>query len=252
MTGLIFNGNRFISSSPSTPNTTRLSFSGGTFAAEGNWWGSAAGPADTAFLKDVTTAVDVSPWCSNESCTGTVTPVAGETATINDPDLGAPTFSWTGAAALNATVKVEPIVNPAPAATPFKTDGARLISIQITGITPPVTICVDGSDPDRLWHFVDSAWQDITNDPAYVGGKVCGTAMSFSPFAIAEVETSRSPGFDIDLDQYRQREETDLPDTGSYSAQTMALLTAGLTLLAAGLTLLGANVIVRGRRSSRV
>jgi LPXTG-motif cell wall-anchored protein len=259
MTGLTFNGNRFTSSSPSTPNTTRLSFSGGTFAAEGNWWGSTTGPTDAAFQKDVSTVVDASPWCSNVSCSGSVTPVTGTGATIDDPDLGSPTFSWTGSQTVSVTV--EPVTNPTPDSSPFMTNGARLFSIKIEGLPESVSvkICVDGASPDRLWHYVNSAWNDITNDPAYEGAKVCGTTMSFSPFAIAapapnpqvgdgplpDLEPEPDYDFDLDLDHYRQPEVSDLPDTGSDSMQT-------LLMWAAVLTVLGVTVLVRGRRHRHV
>jgi LPXTG-motif cell wall-anchored protein len=249
----VISGNRFSALADGQDyfrlDATKVSIIGGVINAPGNWWGQSTGPsADGVLLQSGATGqINASPWCSNESCTGVVTPVTGTGATIDDPDLGAPTFSWApGAVADGATVKVEPITNPAPDATPFKTDEAKLISIQFTGITPPVTICVDGVDPDRLWHFEGGAWKDITNDPAYDGRKVCGTAQSFSPFAIAERGDVQVPDFDfdidIDLDHYRQPEVSDLPDTGSDSVQTLAMLAAGLTLL-------GATVILRSRRS---
>lgn len=118
-------------------------------------------------------------------------PAGSSSATVNDVNLGSPKFTFAVASGPVA-VAVDPISSASkiapPGSTPFKTTGAvTLIDIKIEGASGPYTICVDGQSPTRLWHFENSAWRDVTdrapND--YVGGKVCGTVDSLSPFALA-------------------------------------------------------------------
>ena len=113
-------------------------------------------------------------------------PVAGPEA------LGAPTFTLPEGSA-GASVTFDTQENPTtdePSGTPFAAGaGAVFVDIRIDGAaTGPFVICLDGEDPDVLWHFEDGEWKDVTYQDARAygtPGKVCGETMSLSPFASA-------------------------------------------------------------------
>jgi hypothetical protein len=86
-----------------------------------------------------------------------------------------------------------------PAATPFQVSGSPLlIDISVTGASPPYTVCVPASAPERLWHYSGGAWSDVTNEPvAYP--QLCGTTDSLSPFAIAPSKATTSTVLASDL-----------------------------------------------------
>jgi hypothetical protein len=86
-----------------------------------------------------------------------------------------------------ASATVVPTVNPAAAsATPFMVSGTtKIVDIQVSGISGPVTVCLDGAASDNLFHFTGGAWVALP-DRTYVNGQVCGVTTNFSPFAAAE------------------------------------------------------------------
>lgn len=87
----------------------------------------------------------------------------------------------------SASATVAPIENPAPAvATPFAmTSTTKIVDIQVTGVTGPVTVCLDGAATNKVFHFTGGAWETLPQ-LTYVDGQVCGVTESFSPFAAAE------------------------------------------------------------------
>jgi uncharacterized repeat protein (TIGR02543 family) len=86
-----------------------------------------------------------------------------------------------------ATATVVPIANPAAAsATPFMvTNTTKIVDINLTGVTGPVTVCLDGAATDNIFHFTGGAWVALPQR-TYVNGQVCGVTTNFSPFAAAE------------------------------------------------------------------
>jgi uncharacterized repeat protein (TIGR02543 family) len=91
------------------------------------------------------------------------------------------------ATSASATATVAPIENPAAAsATPFAITGTtKIVDIQVTNVTGPVTVCLDGAPTDEVFHFTGGAWVALPNR-TYVNGQVCGVTTNFSPFAAAE------------------------------------------------------------------
>jgi uncharacterized repeat protein (TIGR02543 family) len=87
----------------------------------------------------------------------------------------------------SAVVTVVPIDNPAAAsATPFVVTGTtKIVDIQVSGISGPVTVCLDGTAADDIFHFTGGAWVALPQR-TYVNGQVCGVTDSFSPFSAAE------------------------------------------------------------------
>ena len=87
----------------------------------------------------------------------------------------------------SAVVTLVPIDNPAAAsATPFKVTGTtKIVDIQVSGISGPVTVCMDGDPTDDIFHFTAGAWVALPQR-TYVNGQVCGVTTNFSPFAAAE------------------------------------------------------------------
>jgi hypothetical protein len=122
-------------------------------------------------------------------------PASGAPETIPvtaDPALGALDLT-VGSAPSGGSVTVEQAPDPA-ATTPFTVDGSTVIvTITAPGTTGLYTVCMNGVSPARLWHYVASAWADITT--AYVGGKVCGTTATLSPFASAPKIDTSAPVF---------------------------------------------------------
>jgi hypothetical protein len=77
--------------------------------------------------------------------------------------------------------------NPAAeAATPFTISGStKIVDIAITGsFNGSVTVCLDGSQTDNIYHYRGGAWVELPSR-TYVGGQVCGVTTSFSPFVAA-------------------------------------------------------------------
>jgi uncharacterized repeat protein (TIGR02543 family) len=84
-----------------------------------------------------------------------------------------------------AVVTVAPISNPDPSNSPFKAgDSAKIVDINVSGITGKVTICLDGGSDESLFHFTAGAWV-VLPERSYVNGQVCGVTSSFSPFTSA-------------------------------------------------------------------
>lgn len=92
----------------------------------------------------------------------------------------------------------------------------------------PFTVCIDAAAGQKLWHYEDGAWVDITNRVLDGGtitpaaGKVCGMVNDFSPFAVASAT---------------------LPATGADSGGTI-----GAAALAGALLLAGTATMVAVRR----
>lgn len=102
-------------------------------------------------------------------------------------DIPLTTLKFDNAPSGAATVTVKPIANPAAAAaTPFKASAStKIVDINVTGITGPVTVCLDGGPTDSIFHFTGGAWTELPSR-TYSGGQVCGVTTSFSPFAAAQ------------------------------------------------------------------
>lgn len=86
----------------------------------------------------------------------------------------------------SASATVEPIANPAAAsATPFAVTGAtKIVDIQVTGLTGSVTVCLEGTSTDQLFHYTGGAWVELPQR-TFANGQVCGVTTSFSPFTAA-------------------------------------------------------------------
>ncbi len=71
------------------------------------------------------------------------------------------------------------------------------MTITAPGTTGPYTVCLAGASPMRLWHYEGGVWVDRTNAAPgdYVGGKVCGTTTTLSPFASAPITDTTAPVF---------------------------------------------------------
>jgi uncharacterized repeat protein (TIGR02543 family) len=109
------------------------------------------------------------------------------TATVPSIRLG---LSGTGG---TAVATVAPSVNPAaPASTPFEAGSAKIVDINITGITGSVTICIDGAATDSLFHFTGGKWEELPQR-SYANGQVCGVTSSFSPFTAAPRKSAAAP-----------------------------------------------------------
>ncbi|MFM2105748.1 MAG: hypothetical protein RL338_780, partial [Chloroflexota bacterium] len=107
--------------------------------------------------------------------------------------LGAPELS-TDVSAGTYEVTFASGSDPAPSGNPRLGPSVLVVDITVATsdgtLAPPYTICIAGAPPQKLWHFEGGAWKNITNSPTatppgYADGKVCGTATSLSPFAVA-------------------------------------------------------------------
>ena len=101
-------------------------------------------------------------------------------------DLPATTLRF-GTTVETASVTVLPISNPATvSATPFVTsESTKIVDIQVTGSNSgSVTVCLDGTATDHIFHYVDAAWTQLPSQ-SFTGGQVCGVTTSFSPFVAA-------------------------------------------------------------------
>ena len=109
-------------------------------------------------------------------------------------DIPLTTLKFDNAPSGAATVTVKPIANPAAAAaTPFKASAStKIVDINVTGITGPVTVCLDGGPTDSIFHFTGGEWAELPSR-TYLGGQVCGVTTSFSPFAAAQPGAAPAP-----------------------------------------------------------
>ncbi|MSZ56637.1 MAG: hypothetical protein F2594_04820, partial [Actinobacteria bacterium] len=69
---------------------------------------------------------------------------------------------------------------------------AKIVDINITGITGSVTICIEGGPTDALFHFTGGKWEELPQR-SYANGQVCGVTSSFSPFAAAPRKRAEAP-----------------------------------------------------------
>ena len=90
------------------------------------------------------------------------------------------------ASAITATFATTTVATP-PTFIP-NTPGSY-VDASLTGVSGTTTVCLDGSATDRIYHFTDGAWVDITT--GFINGQVCGLTSSFSPFGVGASLTSR-------------------------------------------------------------
>src|SRR5262249_5611126 len=87
----------------------------------------------------------------------------------------------------------DPVVST-PALPPnFSLHGA-MIDIHTTALyTPPVVVCFFGifAPSDRLLHFENNSWVDVTTLPS--PNQLCGTVQSLSPFAAGSFSSTNTP-----------------------------------------------------------
>lgn len=103
-------------------------------------------------------------------------------ATANLPKVSLAFTATSG----SASATVVPISNPAGTeATPFAVTGStKIVDIQVSGITGPVTVCLEGTSTDEIFHFTGGVWVPLPQR-TFANGEVCGVTESFSPFAAA-------------------------------------------------------------------
>ena len=103
-------------------------------------------------------------------------------ATANLPRVSL-AFAATNA---SASATIVPIENPAAvSSTPFAvTSSTKIVDILVSGITGPVTVCIDGASTDEVFHFTGGAWVALPQR-TFANGQVCGVTESFSPFTAA-------------------------------------------------------------------
>lgn len=172
-----------------------------TLSPPGSAWTSTIDPKLTAFTLDPARSGDPGWWPLTYSTLTTLPAIAAPTElAFDEPTIGSPTIEIQSASA-GETVTVD-LVAPGElpmGTTPFTIDGATLIDIEVSaGVTGPFLVCIDGTAPDRLWHYEEtspgvSEWVDMTDrvlpvgDPALtpVAGKLCGMTATLSPFAVA-------------------------------------------------------------------
>ena len=123
----------------------------------------------------------------NNGAQAAAIPATASSAVFSSPSILNTTLKFTATSA-TASATVSPVSsNPASsAATPFQIKGStKIVDIQVTGITGPVTVCLDGAPTDSIFHFTGGAWVELPGK-TYVDGQVCGVTSSFSPFTAAE------------------------------------------------------------------
>lgn len=121
-------------------------------------------------------------------------PATASSAVFSSPSILNTTLKFTSTSA-TASATVTPLSsNPATsAATPFQIKGStKIVDIQVTGITGPVTVCLDGAPTDSIFHFTGGQWVELPSR-TYADGQVCGVTTSFSPFTAAEPPTTVTP-----------------------------------------------------------
>jgi hypothetical protein len=130
----------------------------------------------------------------NNGAQAAAIPATASSAVFSSPSILNTTLKFTSTSA-TASATVTPVSsNPASsAATPFKVTGStKIVDIQVTGITGPVTICLDGASTDSIFHYKDAKWVELPSR-TYTNGQVCGVTTSFSPFTAAEKQANAAP-----------------------------------------------------------
>jgi len=138
------------------------------------------------------------------------TTVAGTDVIITPvvPD-GAPpvtlTFDEAAAAGETTVAVLDPTVAPTTPPSGFQFgDPPQYYEIETSAILAPgtsVTMCFSyagidfGGDTPRLFHYVNGAWVDITTSVDTTTQTLCGSASSFSPFAIFTSPKTFPKGF---------------------------------------------------------
>jgi hypothetical protein len=118
-----------------------------------------------------------------------------EAAIAKTNELPAIKLNFGGSVPTAVTV-VPVLTNPATqSATPFTiSDSIKIVDITLSSPHDgsAVTICLDGASSDRLYHYTNSAWVELSSQN-YVNGQVCGVTTSFSPFAAAPPSPVAAP-----------------------------------------------------------
>ena len=148
-----------------------------------------------------TNAIGLSGWTpptatltprSTGAQTSVVAPAEATNLQVQNDQLGNVSLSFSatsGPATVTATSEANPA---APTGTPFETSGATVVDLASTNLTFPVTVCMDGSESEQLYHYTGGSWVNVTS--SYSAGQVCGSVTSFSPFAVATpASTPSSP-----------------------------------------------------------
>jgi sugar lactone lactonase YvrE len=123
----------------------------------------------------------------NNGAQAAAIPATASSAVFSSPSILNTTLKFTSTSA-TASATVTPVSsNPASStATPFQIKGStKIVDIQVTGITGPVAVCLDGAPTDSIFHFTGGAWVELPGK-SYANGQVCGVTSSFSPFTAAE------------------------------------------------------------------
>lgn len=108
--------------------------------------------------------------------------------------LPATKLSFTGTAPLSLTITPLP-ANPVPSsAAPFTSSGSsKFVDIQVSGtFSGAVTICLDGTSIDYIFHYTSGAWVELPSR-TYANGQVCAVTTNFSPFVVAARAVSTTP-----------------------------------------------------------
>jgi hypothetical protein len=116
-----------------------------------------------------------------------VTFPAGVTVAEISASISLPAIKLSFGATAPEAVTVIPMTNPAPlSATPFMTSGSpKIVDIRIANHDgSAVTVCLEGSSTDRLYHYTRGVWVELDGQ-SFVNGQVCGVTNSFSPFTAA-------------------------------------------------------------------
>lgn len=172
-----------------TPNCTGCTFGGWSTTQDGSTtitfpYTPSTSSSTTLYAKWTTWSGAGTPGSTPNSKVVSI-PARVTEATIPGSDaLPAIKLNLAGASG-QADVTVAPISNPDPANSPFKAGvSAKIVDINVYGITGRVTVCLDGGAGENLFHFTGGVWVALP-ERSYVNGQVCGVTSSFSPFTAA-------------------------------------------------------------------
>ena len=125
----------------------------------------------------------------------TVTPpVGGVVAIANEPVTATNSENAPQAVTVSFAAVAQPglltaadVISDSPAPPPdgFRFAGSGVLNISTTAlVAPPIEVCIAGAflDGDRLLHFENGAWVDVTT--SVTAARACGTVSSLSPFAV--------------------------------------------------------------------
>lgn len=173
-----------------------------------NYWGASTGPgAEDRVSGDVVTSPYLSTFTNDPTKSGatgfwpvdpayvTTLPVGATSATVELATVGAIDL---GLVASDTPVEVvlSEVASPDTSAAPFQVGDTAYFDLEITGLTSgtSVEICVPSATEQRLWHYENGAWVDITTSYNADTDTLCGSTSSFSPFALAPEKITTSTG----------------------------------------------------------